>query len=126
MSDKPKRRFWQIHLSTAIVMMFTAGGLMWINLRPVLDDTYGDALFYERGFPFAMNDANQGWQTSLDWTKPKNMAYVGKMRESMPSGFEGNWFVFPACWNAVIAMAAIGCIAVFWEGLLRRREDGKL
>ena len=31
MSEKPKRRFFQIHLSTAIVLMFVAGGLMWFD-----------------------------------------------------------------------------------------------
>src|SRR5258708_1341791 len=29
-----KRRFIQIHLSTAIVLMFAAGGLLWANLTP--------------------------------------------------------------------------------------------
>ena len=32
MSDKSNRRFWQIHLSTAIVLMFVAGGLIWANV----------------------------------------------------------------------------------------------
>ena len=32
MSEK-KRRWFQIHLSTAIVMMFVAGTMMWINFR---------------------------------------------------------------------------------------------
>ena len=28
-----KRRWFQIHLSTAIVLMFVAGGLVWLNVR---------------------------------------------------------------------------------------------
>ena len=31
MADMPKRRFWQIHLSTAIVMMFVASVLVGLN-----------------------------------------------------------------------------------------------
>src|SRR5436305_1611705 len=31
MSDKPRPRWFQIHLSTAIVLMFVAGALMWSN-----------------------------------------------------------------------------------------------
>jgi hypothetical protein len=31
MSDKPRRPWFQIHLSTAIVLMFVAGGLMFAN-----------------------------------------------------------------------------------------------
>ena len=32
MSDKPPRRFWQVHLSTAIVLMFVAGALLLANM----------------------------------------------------------------------------------------------
>ena len=31
--EKPKRRFWQIHLSTAVLLMFLAGGILFVNLR---------------------------------------------------------------------------------------------
>ncbi|HLX59657.1 MAG TPA: hypothetical protein VKX17_00105 [Planctomycetota bacterium] len=31
MPEPPRRARFQIHLSTAIVMMFVAGGLMWAN-----------------------------------------------------------------------------------------------
>ena len=34
MSDKPKRRFWQIHLSTAIVLMVVLGLLVPLNVLP--------------------------------------------------------------------------------------------
>ena len=37
---KPKRRFWQIHLSTAVLMMFAAGGIGWLN--SILHFTYDD------------------------------------------------------------------------------------
>ena len=32
MSEKPQHRFLQIHLSTAIVLMFVAGGLLRLNI----------------------------------------------------------------------------------------------
>jgi hypothetical protein len=31
--DTPKRRFWQIHLSTAVVLMFVAALILFVNLR---------------------------------------------------------------------------------------------
>ncbi|HEY3323514.1 MAG TPA: hypothetical protein VGP72_23880 [Planctomycetota bacterium] len=34
MSDPKKRRLFQIHLSTCIVLMFVAGGLLWLNVAP--------------------------------------------------------------------------------------------
>jgi len=36
MTDAPKKRPWfQIHLSTSIVLMFVAGGLVWANVSPI-------------------------------------------------------------------------------------------
>jgi len=35
--DAPKKRSWfQIHLSTAVVLMVVAGVLMWVNVTPKL------------------------------------------------------------------------------------------
>jgi hypothetical protein len=34
MTDKPKRRFWQIHLSTAVFLSLTFATLMYLNLAP--------------------------------------------------------------------------------------------
>jgi len=35
MNDAPKKRPWfQYHLSTAIVLMFVASGLLWLNMQP--------------------------------------------------------------------------------------------
>jgi len=36
--SEPKRRWFQIHLSTAVVLMFVAGGMLWSNLREREDD----------------------------------------------------------------------------------------
>src|SRR5438105_4088179 len=45
MTDSPKRRWFQIHLSTAIVLMFVAGGLLWMNLMPaqfiLIENSFG-------------------------------------------------------------------------------------
>lgn len=49
-SEKPRRRFWRIHLSTALLMMIAAGLMLALNVR-VLNSTtsvYGwpQACFY--------------------------------------------------------------------------------
>jgi hypothetical protein len=57
MTNRPKRRFWQI-LSTAVVLMLTAGGLIWANVSPTLSGRVG--IGYDRtgmvhelfGWPF--------------------------------------------------------------------------
>ena len=38
MPEPPRRKRFQIHLSTAIVMMFVAGALIWANTRNQVDD----------------------------------------------------------------------------------------
>jgi hypothetical protein len=65
MSANAKRRWFQIHLSTAIVLMFAAGGLMWANTVETSARTiHGNngPSFHERivvGFPF--DRASPGW-----------------------------------------------------------------
>ncbi len=39
MTEPKKRGLFQIHLSTAIVLMFVAGGLLWANFIPRHDGT---------------------------------------------------------------------------------------
>src|SRR4051794_22733661 len=53
MSDKP-RRWFQIHLSTAIVLMFVASGLLWLNLK----DFYNSQLDYSA---FSPEVRHVGW-----------------------------------------------------------------
>ncbi|HEY3323504.1 MAG TPA: hypothetical protein VGP72_23830 [Planctomycetota bacterium] len=56
MSDLPKKRRWfQFHLSTAIVLMVVSGALLWLNMP---DREYDFSLstrtgFKEAGWPFA-------------------------------------------------------------------------
>ncbi|HLX64732.1 MAG TPA: hypothetical protein VKX17_25905 [Planctomycetota bacterium] len=49
-----KRRFFQVHLSTAIMLMFAAGGLLWANSTKYFDETDKGHQVGCRGFPFAM------------------------------------------------------------------------
>jgi hypothetical protein len=49
MSDAPKKRPWlRFHLSTAVVLMFVASGLLWLNLRQW--ERLGR--YHDFGFPF--------------------------------------------------------------------------
>jgi hypothetical protein len=60
-----KRVRFQIHLSTAVVLMFAAGGLMWANIRPWWYLQYSDYYRSEIsikawGWPGALAIANEG------------------------------------------------------------------
>ncbi|HLX61109.1 MAG TPA: hypothetical protein VKX17_07480 [Planctomycetota bacterium] len=53
MPNPPRRARFQIHLSTAIVLMFVAGGLMWLNFIggiSVFEGGFGPGCAH--GFPF--------------------------------------------------------------------------
>ena len=58
MTDKPRRAWFELHLSTVIAMMFVAGGFMWANMQAhefsygadvVLEDDAGNPFTY--GWP---------------------------------------------------------------------------
>ncbi len=57
MPDAPPRKRFQIHLSTAIVMMCVAGELMWVNTVEHKGQEYsnGDGLFIRKDY------AGTGW-----------------------------------------------------------------
>src|SRR5258707_698454 len=56
-TEPPRRKRFQIHLSTAVVMMFVAGGLIWANLRERRIPDVPDAIDFDytytvHGWPF--------------------------------------------------------------------------
>jgi hypothetical protein len=62
MTNKPKRRFWQIHLSTAVVLMLASALLLYLNLtehtrpytirwRDAVGTDSEDIMYFDRGFP---------------------------------------------------------------------------
>jgi len=60
MIDTPKRRFWQIHLSTAVMLMFVASAMLWFNVNsnevPQLDAENRfttEVAMISRGWPFS-------------------------------------------------------------------------
>lgn len=58
MPELPRRKRFQIHLSTAIVLMFVAGGLIWANLTQVASSgtIYGALNHDKYGWPFTVID----------------------------------------------------------------------
>lgn len=66
MSEKPKQRFWQLHLSTLMLLMLIAAGLVGLNLRP-----YGGRIELGKGNSVEVTAANIedggliGWPTAM-------------------------------------------------------------
>ena len=101
MTDPPKKLPWfQYHLSTAIVMMFVASGLLWLNMQ--------------------RNHHSYGWPLPfiavwhVDYFSPSGPWESYEMRyDPIPWGI---------ALNVVIWLAIMLGVGVFCEWLIRRRE----
>ena len=104
--ERPKRKFWQFHLSTAFLMMVTASGFTWANcvrddIRSVYleDRPYGECYY---GWPTAILYV----QTDLDKERVKTTTvYVDGIVK-----------------NVGILILALGIVVCLNEELIRRRE----
>ena len=70
MAEPAKRKPWQIHLSTAIVLMFVAGFLLWLNFTP------GQRFDPQRGIN--LPETNLGWPLPIYGTTvfERNMGFL--------------------------------------------------
>ena len=63
--DKPKRRFWQIHLSTAVVLTIVSSAFLTKNIQNVQFEIASDlnGSGYGWPFPFLVSARLDGWPT---------------------------------------------------------------
>ena len=72
MPPPPPRRRFQIHLSTAIVLMFSAGPLIWANTIFVYANGYRYYGWPLQGFSYTMDP---GIDSPLDWSEDGTFRY---------------------------------------------------
>ena len=103
MTDKPRRAWFQLHLSTAIVLMFVAGGLLWANIRvQEVSSIYP--------FPFLIEYA-RGWP----------MLYLNYSRVGAPPN-DQYWTWLNLLINLLCSIGLLTVVAAISERVLRRRE----
>src|SRR5579862_22503 len=125
MPEPPRGARFQIHLSTAIVLMFVAGALIWANVneREYVFET-DDAEFYRVGdviYWFEIQHAEHGWpfyavQRRIKFPALKNDKTVDR-GEVVPS----IWRTGPIIYNALIALAILDAVWFLCEWQIRRR-----
>ena len=102
--DAPRKRPWfQIHLSTAVVLMVVAGGLVWANVA--LKSIYG--IYDSYGWPFDAFYARSN----------RSGGYFGIQIEGLHAG--------PALGNLIVTLAILTAVAVGCEWWVRRRGKAR-
>ena len=114
MPTPPPRKRFQIHLSTAIVMMFVAGGLVWANVwrRLVILD-----------FDFSVPSAGEslyGWPSDAVWMD-------STLNGSYPLGtsYLWRWFYIGAIIDICVLLSTLFATWFLYEWLIRHRAAGK-
>jgi hypothetical protein len=133
MSDEQppnKRRFWQLHLSTAVLMMLYSAGFVGLNATPRSDTShYGNysILYIEEWY---------GWPREFVWrqTWPETKMRPAEVG-SMICGYSYQRRRWPGCglayalWGALpnlfVCMAGLAAVVFVSEHLIRRREGRK-
>jgi hypothetical protein len=137
MSDAPKKRTWlQFHLSTAVVLMFVAGGLLWLNqhgreVRLDIDrNTWPEKQW---GWPAvalktpACKVADSGTSHTVSGTWPGGVVTHSEERIGPDVVTDLEWGkpeIQPGglTLDCLAAIAIIFLIAVLCEWLIRRKE----
>lgn len=119
MSDLPKRRWFQIHLSTAVALMFVSGVLLWANLVP------HKTVLYE-----GSHDGIKAWSLRYGWPTPYCSGHYFELPEGPSSVLSpeprysyakiDNLRLNVFCAAVLLAVCAFAC-----ESTIRRREAHK-
>ena len=115
MPTPPRRKRFQIHLSTAIVMMFVAGGLIWVNVRARAVEAW------------QLNPIDGGEVGDIYFGWPLTGA-VSRWNEYAFPGFQQREMFFPYAFCAIDLIVGSFILLAVWffcEWLIRRRAARK-
>ncbi|HLX62576.1 MAG TPA: hypothetical protein VKX17_14965 [Planctomycetota bacterium] len=122
MTEQPPRKRFQIHLSTAIVLMFVAGALIWANIcafgliERFAPNPGQDWLHFRRkifGFPFPGVNA---WQDMAQYHGRSDVPFV-------PNRYSVNGLAVAL--DVAIFLAILFAVWFLLEWLIRRRAARK-
>ncbi len=114
MSESKKRRWLQWHLSTCIVLMFVASGILWVNVRPTKNPVWEGTTqnFLEAyGWPLTYFFTENGELTLIDY------AFGGIEHDPRDKIFWTNAGI-----NVIVFLLFMGTTACACEYSIRRRK----
>ena len=117
MSDKTRRSWFQLHLSTAIVMMVVAGGLLWMNLhrRPGEPNLAPDSEQYY-GTIYPSNYDAYGWPHGI------TLWFNSETNEHTVFTFRHPAYLLPIVIDVLVALLILFVVWRCCEYVVRRRE----
>ena len=140
--DKPKRRFWQIHLSTAILLMISAGIAIGISLLPhqvsiPMPRPHPPYIYLEQGWPYRIPTGysiyhgyyDNGYDISAihNSNDYRETDFEKQVRSDMFDKLAEKQYSFR--WRLLLDFAVNGGIwavcAIAFEYTIRRREGRK-
>ena len=107
MPEPPRPKRFQIHLSTAIVMMFVAGALMWANA------------------PGRRYDSVPGWPFPVEKTGNGPFDEIARGVMGMPEFIYSRLFEISIVLDAMIGLSILFAVWFICERLIRRRAARK-
>jgi hypothetical protein len=122
MSEKPKRKFWQFHLATAILSTFAAASLLFANLSPNRKPLWPDILpadiyLHVYGWPMV---AYIDYIPALEHGIPIGGATSARLQTAEYGWNSHHLIIDILCSVAILFIAS--CLS---EWLIRRREARK-
>jgi hypothetical protein len=125
----PKRRPWfRIHLSTAIVLMFVAGGLVWMNLRPPEVVNLSNIVFVKinsYGWPrtFLTQKTTKIDENRLEeYRKSARSSGPSRTSDIIPFDLSEKVSYGSLVFDAAIALVLLISCAIIVEYILRRKK----
>ncbi|HEY3323045.1 MAG TPA: hypothetical protein VGP72_21515 [Planctomycetota bacterium] len=126
MSEQPKKRgLFQVHLSTCVVVMFVAGGLLWANaLKLELELEYKTPSFFGlRSFTERERRIAYGWPRTFLTRNPQFKAEdLSTLDRVELLELARQWNYANLALNVSVALVILATAAVVLEWFLRRQE----
>ena len=126
MSERPRRRFWQIHLSTGIGMMILAAGLLYSNCyQHRRTDLPMHSHYDSYGWPYLIYGRLYIWRDKdVIETYGDEDNEAATMRPVNDTELvQNSWSSKNAMLNALVCFGLAFLMAILFEYMLRRRED---
>jgi hypothetical protein len=115
---QPSLRGWQLHLSTCVILMFVAGGLLWNNIRiRAIERDPMPEMFHE------IESTGHGWPVVSCWVAHAvKYQFTPDFKRWYSHEVSRVWEYDKTFLNVLASMFTLGACGWMCEVVIRRRE----